>query len=185
MKRKIIGLVAVLVVVASVGAFAFEQKSSTYSWMASYNKDGQLNVYVAGGLYYVGLGVAGGVEVALGNFSLAGIPLEWGIEGRGLVGFGSFAGVSWLDWGASPQVTLHWGVDFGGPLKFEWYAGLGLGVYGTTGSYYSYLIGAGPFFGFASSDGVAWHFSENVSLILDYSYTGWTSIYGVGVKLNL
>jgi len=186
MKRKVVVVfVLALFLCAAVGAFAFEQKSKTYPWMASFNKTGQVNLYAAIGYYYVGFDVSGGAESILGNFDISGIPLEWGIAARGLIGFGSFAGyASWIDWGAAPMVTLHWGVDFNGPWKFEWYIGLGLGLYGTTGTYYSF-VGSGPFFGFASSDGVAWHFADNLSLIIDYSYVGWTSVYGIGLKVNI
>ncbi len=186
MKRSIVFLVAlVFALFSAVGASAYEQKSSVYPWMASFNKTGQLNLYVAGGLYYVGFDVTGGPEVILGNFNLSGIPLEWGVMGRALVGFGSFAGANWIDWGAAPMVTLHWGTDFGGAAKFEWYGGVGVGFYGTTGNYYTWAGSAGPFFGFASAAGVAWHFSDSAALILDYSYTGFVSVYGLGVKLNL
>ena len=186
MKRKAVVFVALaLLLFSAVGAFAYEQKSKTYPWMASFNKTGQLNLYAAVGFYYVGFDVSGGPEVILGNFDISGVPFQWGIMARGLVGFASFAGVSWIDWGAAPMITLHWGVDFGSPWKFEFYGGLGLGLYGTGGTYYSAFTGYGPFFGFASADGVAWHFSENVSLIVDYTYTGWVSVYGVGLKLNI
>lgn len=185
MKRKIVVVVALaLLLCAATGAFAFEQKSKVYPWMASFNKTGQINLYAAIGYYYVGFDVAGGLEVILGNFDLSGIPLEWGLAARGLLGFGSFSGASWMDWGAAPMVTLHWGVDFGSPWRFDWYIGLGLGFYGTTGSYYSFG-GNGPFIGFASSDGLAWHFADNFSLILDYSYVGWTSVYGIGLRVDL
>lgn len=185
MKRRIVVVLAIaLLLCSAVGAFAFEEKSKTYPWMASFNRSGQFNLYAAIGYYYVGFDVAGGLEAILGNFNVAGIPLQWGIAARGLAGFGSSAGFgNWIDWGVAPMITLHWGVDFNGLLKFELYAGLGLGLYGTTGTYYSFA--GGPFFGFASSDGVAWHFADNFSLILDYSYVGWTSVYGVGLKLNI
>ena len=186
MKRMIVVSVAVgLLLCAASGAFAFEQKSKVYPWMASFNQTGQINLYAAIGYYYVGFDIAGGAEAILGNFNVSGIPLEWGLEARGLLGFGSFSGyASWMDWGAAPMVTLHWGVDFGSLLKFEWYIGLGIGVFGTTGTYYSF-VGNGPFLGFASSDGLAWHFADNFSLIIDYSYVGWTSVYGIGLKVNM
>ncbi len=186
MKRKVLVLVAVaLLLVSSVGAFAFEQKSTVYPWMASFNKTGQLNLYGAIGFYYYGFDLDVGPEVILGNFNVSGIPLEWGVMARGLLGFASFAGFTWMDYGVAPMVTLHWGTDFGSPWKFEWYLGLGLGIAGSTANYGYYSYGSGVGFGFASADGVAWHFSENISLILDYAYSGYFSVYGVGVKLNL
>lgn len=184
--RKGIRLAVVLgfLFVTVTGAFAYEQKSSVYPWMASFNKTGQVNLYASAGFYYVGFDVSAGPELILGNLDLSGIPLQWGVAARGIVGFGSYAGVSWLDWGAAPLVTLHWGIDVGGLGKFEWYGGVGVGLYGTTGTYYTFLKGGGPFIGFASADGIVWHFSDKVGLILDYAYVGWTSVYGVGVKIN-
>lgn len=186
MKRKIVPLIAIALLLGSaVGAFAYEQKSKVYSWMASFNRTGQLNLYAAVGFYYVGFDVDGGPEVILANFDVGGVPLQFGVMARGLIGFGSFAGASWTDWGVAPMATLHWGIDVGNPWKFEFYIGLGAGIWGTTGTYYTAFSGAGPFFGFASADGVAWHVSENISIIIDYAYTGWVSVYGVGVKLNI
>jgi hypothetical protein len=186
MKRKLVlAFVAVLLVLSTASAFAFEQKSKTYPWMASFDKTGQLNLYAAVGFYYVGYDLTGGLEFILGNFDIAGIPFEWGIEARGVVGFASFSGFgSWIDWGAAPLITLHWSVDGGGLAKFEFYGGLGLGLYGTGGSYYAFT-GYGPFFGFAGAGGVAWHFANNFALILDSAYVGWTGTYGVGLKVSL
>ncbi len=184
-RRLVVGLALALLLISAVGAFAFEQNSKTYPWMASFNKAGQLNLYAAVGLYALGIDVTGGVEIILGNFDISGIPLEWGLMGRGLVGFGSFAGFgSWIDWGAAPMVTLHWGTDFGKGLKFEWYGGVGLGLYGTGGTYYTFN-GYGPFFGFAGGGGIAWHFADNLSLMLDSVYVGWTGVYGIGIKFDL
>ena len=185
MKRRIVVVLAVvLLLVSTVGAFAFEQKSKTYPWMASFDKTGQLNLYVAGGFYLYGFALGVGPEVILGNFDISGIPLEWGLTAQGVFGFGSFAGFgSWVDWGVAPMITLHWGIDLGGPLKFDWWGGVGLGLYGTTGTYT--FSSAGPFFGFAGTGGVSWQFSQNFALILDSEYVGWTGIYGVGIKSNL
>ena len=184
-RRLVIGLAVSLLLISAVGGFAFEQKSNTYPWMASFNKAGQLNFYAAVGFYYVGYDLSAGAEIILGNFNLSGIPLEWGLEARGVLGFGSFSGYgSWIDWGAAPLVTLHWGTDFGKGLKFELYGGIGLGLYGTSGTYYSFT-GYGPFIGFAGAGGVAWHFADAFSLILDSSYVGWTGVYGIGVKIDL
>ncbi len=184
-RRIVVVLAVVLLVVSAVGAFAYEQKSRTYSWMASFNKTGQINLYASVGFYYVGYDINGGPEIILGNFDISGIPLQWGLMAQGLVGFGSFAGFgSWIDWGAAPMISLHWGTDFGQGLKFEWWGAVGLGLYGTTGTYYSF-VGAGPFFGFAGAGGVAWHFADHFALLLDSAYVGWTGVYGIGLKLNL
>jgi hypothetical protein len=184
-RRLVLVFVAVLLAVSTASAFAFEQKSKTYPWMASFNGTGQLNIYAAVGFYYVGYDVTGGLEFILGNFNISGVPFEWGIEARGLVGFASFSGFgSWIDWGAAPLVTLHWGIDGGGLAKFDFYGGIGLGLYGTGGTYYTFT-GYGPFLGFAGAGGVAWHFANNFALILDSAYVGWTGTYGIGLKVSL
>jgi len=186
MKRRVLFItLVVLFLCSTTAAFAYEQKSKAYSWMASYDGTGQINLYAACGFYYYGIAIGGGPEFILGNFDVSGVPLEWGIAAKGLVGFANHAGFTWTDWGIGPLVTLHWGIDAGGPLKFEWYLGLGLGISGSSTNYGYYPYGSGVGFGFASADGVAWHFSENISAILDYSYFGYYSLFGIGLRFNL
>ena len=183
-KRIVVGLVLVFVLISSAGVFA-ETKSVTYPWMASYEKPGQLNVYASVGWYGFGIDFNVGPEIILGNFDIAGIPLSWGATVRGLLGFGSYAGyTSWIDWGIAPMATLHWGVDFGSPWKFDWYIGLGLSISGTTGEYWNYGSG-GIGFGFATADGVAWHFSNNLALILEFAYSPNVSTGGIGIQWKL
>ncbi len=186
MKRRLVGIIAIAVLlIAASNAFAFEQKSKAYPWMATFNKAGQVNIYAAVGFYYYGIDVGGGPEFIISNFDVSGIPLEFGIAVKGLVGFANFGGFSWTDWGVGPLATLHWGIDGGGPLKFDWYIGLGLGISGSTANYGYYNYGTGTGFGFATTDGVAWHFSNNISAILDYSYFGFYSLYGIGLRFDL
>jgi hypothetical protein len=185
--KKIMSVALVILLAASVGAFAKETKpSKTFPWMVSYNQPGQLNLYASVGWYGLGIDLSAGPEIILGAFDIAGIPLEWGVTVRGLVGFASFFGyASWVDWGVAPMASLHWGVDFGGPLKFDWWAGLGVGISGSTGTYYSYLSSGPIGIGFASFNGGAWQFSDNFALIAEYAYTGYVSVAGVGIKMNL
>jgi hypothetical protein len=183
MKKMIVGLVLVFLVLGTFGAFAAgETKSKTYPWMASFDNPPQLNLYAAVGFYGFGVDINVGPEFVFAKFEPAGIPLELGATVRGLLGFSGFLGVSWIDWAIAPMVTLHWGVDFGGPWKFDWYIGAGLGISGSTGTYYNYT---GVGFGFASSDGVAWHFSNSFALIFDYAYTYYMSSAGIGIKVAL
>ncbi len=183
MSRKIVAVVLAVLLCAAVGVFAKETKpSKQFPWMVSYNQPGQLNFYASAGWYGWGFDVSAGPEFVIGAFDLAGIPLEWGINVRGLVGFGGVPGyTSWIDWGVAALVSLHWGVDFGGPLKFDWYAGIGPSVSGSTGSYYP--VPFTPWF--ASFNGIAWHFSDNFALIGEYAYTYYASIAGIGIKMNL
>jgi len=82
------------------------------------------------------------------------------------------------------MATLHWGVDFGSILKFDWYVGLGLAISGTTGTYYGYGSG-GIGFGFANADGVVWHFSDNLALTVEYAYAPNVSAGGIGIQFKL
>jgi hypothetical protein len=184
MSKRIIAVSLVLILFGALGAFATEQKSKTFPWMATYDRTGQLNLYASVGWYGYGLDVVVGPEFIISSFDLAGIPLSFGVSMRGMVGFGSFLGyAAWIDWGVAPLATLHWGVDLGSILKFDWYAGLGLGINGTTGTYWAWPGGIG--FGFASFDGIAWHFSDNLALVLEYAYNGYASMGGIGVELSL
>jgi hypothetical protein len=185
-KRIVVGLVVAMLLIGTVGAFAAgETKSTVYPWMASYNKAGQLNLYAAVGFYGFGVDLNVGPEIIISKFDIAGIPLSLGATVRGLIGFGGFLGASWLDWGVAPMATLHWGVDFGAPWKFDWYIGAGLSISGTTSTYYTFGTNGAVQFGFASADGVAWHFSNNLALIVDYTYSYYISTAGIGIKLAL
>ena len=113
-----------------------------------------MNLYASVGFYGLGIDLNVGPEIIIGKFDVAGIPLLWGATVRGLIGFASFFGyASWIDWGVAPMATLHWGVDLGSIWKFDWYVGLGVGISGSTGSYYTYLNNSSIGFGFASSTG--------------------------------
>lgn len=184
MTKKIIVIALVLALFATLGASAYEKKSKTFPWMASFNGNGQLNLYASVGFYGYGIDVDVGPEIIITNFDLGGIPLEFGVMVRGMIGFSSLFGyASWIDWGIAPLATLHWGVDFGSIWKFDWYIGLGLGISGSTGTYY--LGGTNIAFGFATFDGFAWQFSNNLALVLEYGWVGYVSAFGIGVRLNL
>ncbi len=179
-RRVIVGVVVVLLLCTAAGAFA---AGNTLPWATSFNKPGQFNVYGSVGFYPFGIDVNAGPEVIFGQFDIGPIPLEWGAMVRGLVGFSSFFGyASWIDWAVAPALTLHFGANFGGPWQFDWYVGLGLGISGTTGTYYTY---SGVGFGFATFDGLAWQFSKNFALVVEYGYTAYMSAAGIGVKMIL
>ncbi len=186
-KRVLVACVVALLVFGTAGAFAAgETKSTTFPWMASYDQPGQLNIYGAVGFYVPGIDINVGPEFIIGKFDIAGIPLSWGVTARGLIGFSSFFGyANWIDWAVAPMATLHWGVDFGAPWKFDWYIGAGLSISGTTGTYYTGLASGSVGFGFASADGVAWQFSNNLAIVAEYAYTPYMSAGGIGVKFSL
>jgi hypothetical protein len=189
MKKVFIVLLALLCVAGFVFAADKTPAKNTssgggLSWMTSYNGKGQLNLYGSVGFYGLGVDVSVAPEYIINKFNLGVVPLEWGVTARGMVGFSSFLGYSWIDWGVAPMATLHWGVDFGAPWKFDLYVGIGAGVYGSAGSAYSLYDNSGVHVGFASFDGVAWHFSKNISLISEGGYIGTTSTWGVGAEVQ-
>jgi hypothetical protein len=183
MKSKV--LILTLILSICCAGLAVADGNSAFPWAVSYNKDGQLNLYGAVGLYgFWGVEASAGAEMILGQFDIAGIPLDWGVAARAIVNLPLFTGYGfWIDWGAAPMATLHLGTDFGGIWKFEWYIGLGLGLYGSTSTYSGWW--SPPFgIGFGTVDGVAWRMTDNLSIIVDYAYIG-TSSYGIGVELKL
>ncbi len=176
MTRKITVIALILILCAAMGASAFEQKSKTFPWMASYNGNGQLNLYASIG--YLGwFNISAGPEIIIANFDLAGIPLEFGVMARANIGLG----LGDVVWGVAGMASLHWGVDFGAPWKFDWYIAAGLG-FGTTWTLFN---GFGVGLAFASFDGFVWQFSDKIGLLLDYGYIGYASSWGIGIKLAL
>jgi hypothetical protein len=175
-KRIVVALVAVLLLAGSISAFAEAP-------FASYHKPKDLNLYGSVGLYgYAGLSIGVGAEFVIGKFDLGPLPFEWGLMGRGVIQIPLFIGGGWIDWGAAPLASLHTGFNFGKSLEFDVYVSLGLGIYGTTGTYYAWNA---VNFGFASFNGVAWKLNPKLFLLLDYGYIGWASNYGVGVLYKL
>jgi hypothetical protein len=158
----------ILVLLLFVGAAAFAASKS--SWMTSFNKPGHLNVYADVGLYSGGFDVSGGAEYIVGDFSLGSAPFEWGVMAQALFGF---PGGSGIDWGVGPLASLHWGTNFGGLAKFDFFVSAGVGVYG------------GPLgFTFATFDGATWQFTNEFGLLLEFGYIG-HSMAGIGVIIRL
>jgi hypothetical protein len=181
-KRIVVGIVLVLMLCVTFGAFAAEKKSSQIPWIVSYNKAGNLDLSITGGYSWYGFGANVAAEFFLGQFDLGPIPLSWGIAAQGSLGFGVFSGVGI---GAAALPTLNFGVDFGSIWKFEWAVGLGLGVtFDTWG-------GTAPFgIGIAQTARWFWWFSNNLALTVDEGYInafGWGSwyFYGLGITLKL
>ena len=174
-KRILLGAVLVFMLAATLGGFAAD---TSVSWMTSYNKTGHVNVYAGAGFYYGGLNITGGAEYIIGNFDIGPVPLEWGIMAQAILGFSNYAYASGLDWGAAPMVSLHWGTNFGGLARFDFYISAGLGIFG--GAYWAYYNGPVGF-GFASYDGVTWMFSKDLGLLLEFGYIGWASTGAVGI----
>jgi len=184
MNKRIALIVLALLLCASLSVFGAEKKSKTIPWMASYNQAGQLNGYLSAGIDGWGVAASAGAEIIIGEFDIGGVPLSWGVMGRGLIGLPLFYGYAGIDYGAAGLATLHWGVDFGASTKFDVYAGLGAGV---MGNYWT------PFaIAFSQFAGVSWFLNDNLTLIVEDGYfngfgylSGWLSYWGVGVQVKL
>jgi hypothetical protein len=180
MRRKILRSVIVLLLCASVGAFAAEKKSSSIPWLVSYDSSGTIDLTVTGGFTWWGLGLNAGIEYTLGQFDLGALPLSWGITAQGSTGFNS-AGIGVA---ASALATVNIGLDFGRNLKFEGFVGLGPGLVVETWG------GAGSGFGIAEYSGWTWWFSGNVGLTAEEGYVsafgwGYWYFFGIGVTLRI
>jgi hypothetical protein len=175
-KKIAVGLVLVFLLVGALSV-------SADAPFASYNKPGHLNVYGSVGFYGIwGLELSAGAEWILGKFDLGPVPLEWGVMARGVIALPLFLGSGWIDWGAAPLASLHTGFNLGKSLEFDVYVSLGLGLYGTTGTYY---VWDPVNFGFASFEGISWKLNDKFFLLGEYGYVGYASVYGVGVVVKL
>jgi hypothetical protein len=182
MAKKIISIAIVLMLFATLGAFAYERKSKDIPMLATFDQPGHLNITVTGG-YSWSYGASVGAELALGEFDVGPFPMAWGIEGRGVIGFDIYG----IDFAAAGLAKFHSGFDLGSNLKFEYYVGLGAGAFMSLGY-------GGLGIGIAQSAGVVWMFSDTLGLAIDnvdfWSIFGnpWWSYYyyaGVGVLLKL
>ena len=180
--KKVLLVLAVALLAAGLASAAGAKSSGDLSWMTSYNEPGQINVYASAALDPFGVDGSVAGEYIVGKFNIGEVPLEWGAEARANLAFDSFLGyANWMDWGVAPMATLHWGVDFGKPWKFDFYVGAGVGVYGTTGDYYD----NGIHVGFASYNGVSWQFSDKIALLSEGGYIGYSGVWGLGAKFKL
>jgi hypothetical protein len=178
-------IVFALVLAACNAGLAVAEAAPAIPWVASYNTPGQINLYGAAGLYgFSGLEASVGAEYIIGEFDIAGLLFDWGVAARAIAGINLFKGFG-LDYGAAPMATLHFGTNFGDIWKFEFYIGLGLGLYGTLISGFNYTNHGTFNLGFGTVDGIAWKYNDNLSFIVDYALVGATMSYGVGVELKL
>jgi hypothetical protein len=173
MKKLVLVFVLVL---AATSAFAQS------SWAKSYNKNGQFNIDVSVGYWY---GITGsvGLEFIITEFKIGNVPFDFGVAVRGAVEYIPYYYDSAIFWGAGPLATLHMGLN-AIPIEFFISAGLGLYGYGWT-SGYTYAGYSAFGVGFASIDGIIWHFSPNFGLLLEGGYVGAAGVWGIGVELKL
>jgi hypothetical protein len=168
----------VMLCLLTVGAFA-----QGTAWAKSYNKDGQFNIYASIG-YAWGFTGSLGLEFIITEFKIGNIPFDFGVAARGAIE----AYQSWyytgtdVFWGAAPMATLHMGLA---SIPIEFYISAGLAIYGWSWS------GALPYgfnevnVGFASLEGMVWHFSPNFGLILEAGYLGYVLVWGIGLEVQL
>lgn len=150
---------------------------------AQYNDPGQINLTGVVGFSGWGLSVGVGAERIMGDLTfIPEFPMEWGLAARGIFTFYLFAGYTGFDYGAAPLATLHKGFNFGDNLEFDFTFGLGLGLYGYSYGYYGWNYSEPIKLGFASFDSVSWKWKEDLWLTLEYSYVGWNSVYGIGIR---
>jgi hypothetical protein len=171
-------LIALLVVMAMS---SFAATTSTQPWAKSFNKDGQLNLYASVGYWY-GIDGSVGLELILGEFNLGGVPIDYGIMGRGVIEMWNYFGLSGLYWGAAPTFAVHLGLT-GAPVEFYASAGIGFNGYSYSGVYNDLYPGFN--IGFASFDGMMWHFSDKFAFLVEYGYVGLASVWGVGLEIGL
>ncbi|HET6450395.1 MAG TPA: hypothetical protein VFI08_03750 [Spirochaetia bacterium] len=180
MSRKLIGCAAVVLILASVGAFAAEKRSSSVPYLVSSNGPGALDLTVTGGWGWWGWGVNAGAEYTVSQFELGPVPLSWGVTAQGSLGFDS-AGIGIA---AAGLATLNLGFDFGKNLRFEGFFGLGPGLVLEAWS------GGGSGLGIAQLAGATWWFSNSIGLTGEEGYVdafGWGGWWfaGLGVTLKL
>jgi hypothetical protein len=187
MKRAIF---AVLILLLATGAFAEAKantKETSQSWATSYNKDGQFNIYASLGWAW-GFTASVCPEYIITEFEIGEIPFDFGVAVRGAIEFydGAVLGASGLTgvyWGAAPLATLHLGLA---SIPLEFYISVGVAFYGWSWSADYIGSGYGGFnFGFATVEGVIWHFSDMFGLILEGGYLGGAGVWGIGVEIQL
>jgi hypothetical protein len=179
MQKKLVVLVAILLVCATLGAFAGEKKSAQIPWLVAHTP-GTTELGIAGGYTSFGIGATADLSIFFGDFDIGPIPVAYGVTALGEVGFGYGA----LGIGAGAFFTLELGADWGGLAKFENKWGIGPGLTIALGSYYPIGFGIGTF------DTGTWWFSDSLGLYFEgtyvyslFGYNLWSS--GIGVEFKI
>jgi hypothetical protein len=154
-------LLVVLVVLAAVGTGAFAQDI-----FASYNKPGNINVYVSGGYAWY-FEVSAAAEVMIGEFALGPASVDWGLMARG----GLEIGAGWVDFGVGALASMHLGLAV---MPIEFYIALGACYNNWT----TFPVA------FASYNGVTYWFSKSLGVVVEGGYIGWY-FWGVGLEFKL
>lgn len=194
--KKLVTLLLVVMVSFAFTANAFSETKDTKvvskgqskifeTWMHK----GNFMVNVGANYSYLGLGIGGGAEMILTEFTIADIvPFQVGGMVRGFVDPISVYGLSF---GAGGLITLHFSIkslklDIPYADNTDWYIGLGLGlniVPNWTSSYYWYGDPNG--LGLWSTDGLNYFLNENMAVFAEYTYFGQLSGGTLGLMLKL
>lgn len=158
-KRIIVGIVLALLLAGTVTV------SAQQTIFASYNKPGNVNVYVEAGYGYL-LGVGAGLEYVIGKFDIGPMPFQWGVMGMAAADL-----LPGFELAAGGMATLHLGLIW----NIDLFVGLGIG--------FEFLAGYG--LGFAETSGLAYKLSDNFTVLLTDTWISSVSIYGVGIQLKL
>ncbi|MBN1524310.1 MAG: hypothetical protein JW904_07510 [Spirochaetales bacterium] len=168
----------IILILLAITVNGFAQGTSLQTWAKSYNKDFQINAYGSAGYLYGIMASAAG-EFVISEFNLSGVPLDWGVAVRGIIQSYSVGTDSIFMWGIAPLFNVHLGLT---QVPIEFYAGVGLGLYGNVlpSAYAGALLPFG--LGFAAVSGAVWHFTDQLGLILEGGYIGYTAMWGIGVE---
>jgi len=156
-------LLLVMVVLLGVGGAAFAQDV-----FASYNEPGDINIYASVG-YIWSLEASVGAEFVIGEFALGTLPFDWGVAVRGAFDISLSGG--WFGYGVGALAQLHLGLSV---VPIEFYVALGA-CYNNWSTYHVSL---------ASFNGLTWWFSDNMGLLVEGGYVGW-SFWGVGLEFKI
>jgi hypothetical protein len=169
MKKLALGLVLAVLLLA-IPATTFAQ---TENWDGQVHK-GDFSAFVGVGLGW-GITIIPGVEFIWGDWKLGDVlPLAAGVAVKGAVNFYTDY---WSSYGAAGFVTAHVGLkglDIPEFLqKFDFYAGLGLGMY-----FYSWASGyseADDFhIGLANTEGTAFYINDKFAVYGEYNWWGYS-----------
>ena len=166
MKKLALGLVLAVLLLA-IPATAFAQVEN---WDGNVHK-GDFMAFAGVGFGGYGFSIVPGAEWVFADWKVGDVvPLAFGVSAKGAINFYSSW---WTSFGVGAFLTGHLGLgglDIPEFLqKFDFYANLGLGL-----SWFIYSGGWEPYgnfrIGFASSEGVAYYFTDKFAAYAEHNY---------------
>ncbi|MCX8059132.1 MAG: hypothetical protein N3A58_06940 [Spirochaetes bacterium] len=184
MKKNLFYCIFFILFLLISSSFVALAQTNTEKFFDSYYQNGQMSIYASVGWWW-GLTFSGEIEIILGEWNIADfMPIDFGISGKTIFETWSWFGYSETYIGLAPLFMMHTGIA---DIGIDYYIGLGVGfaIYKSSDNYY-YFSTRKPFeIGIATTSGVIYYLSKNFGLILEYSYIGWVSIWGIGIQLKL